>query len=72
MPVKNVDYEKKFAILRLTADGVDRLILQPVLLQKSTTMAAARRRVMKQFENGTTSWVGWVDQYTLFTPIQME
>jgi hypothetical protein len=65
------DYEKKFAMLRLTADGMDRLIIQPVFMKKNNSMAAAKRKVMKQFENGTTSWIGWVDQYTLFDPIKM-
>jgi hypothetical protein len=64
--------EKKFAILRLVSDGVDKVIIQPVLLSKSSSLAAAKRKVMKQFPNGTNQWIGWVDQYTLFDPISME
>jgi hypothetical protein len=70
--------EKKFAILRLTADGEDRLIIVPVVLStelssncsKIITLSAARRQVMKQFENGTAAWVGWVDRYTLFDTVK--
>lgn len=61
--------EKKFAILRLTADNEDRLCIIPVIME-NVSMAAAKRKVMKQFNNGTAAWVGWVDKYTLFDSVK--
>jgi len=62
--------EKKFAILRLTADGEDRLIIQPVLIE-NRTLAAARRSVLKEFHTGTVAWIGWMDKYTIYDPIKV-
>lgn len=67
----DIERGKKFAIIRMVIDGVDKVIIQPVLLTQNSSLTAAKRKVMEQFPNGTSQWIGWVDQYTLFDPIRM-
>lgn len=63
--------EKKHAVLRLTADGEDRLIIVPVVII-GRSLGAAKREVLKQFENGTAVWIGWVDRYTIYQQVKVE
>lgn len=66
--------EKKYAVMRVTQNGKDRVITQEVLIPEDAPLKMARDRITKRVKQQYPSvlWIAWVDELTQLTPIQID
>ena len=61
--------EKKYAVMRVTQNGKDRLVIQEAILNADASLSEARSKITQRVKAIYTSptWIGWVDEITQLT-----